>query len=97
VAGNRNQWRLLGIALVAIGIIVTFRPRISEFLAVDSCLDEHGSYDYAQGRCDYTNNHPYVPWSERSHGNAPILQGLAFFLGGAVLVFGRFRVGRKSS
>jgi drug/metabolite transporter (DMT)-like permease len=95
MAGNQNQWCFLGIALIAVGVVVALRPRLSEFLAVDRCLDEGGSYDYAQGRCDRATNHPYVPWSERSSGSAPTLRGLVFLLGGAlVLAFGRWRTGR---
>jgi hypothetical protein len=98
MASNRNRWRLIGAALIAVGIGVAVRPTISEFLAVDRCLDEGGSYDYAQGRCDREANHPYVRWSERSNGRAPTLEGLAFVLGGAlVLVFGRSRTGRERS
>jgi hypothetical protein len=65
---------------------------------VDSCLDHGGSYDYAMGSCDHAESHPYVPWSARSHGDAPMLQGLAFVLGGALaFAFGGTRIGRHSS
>jgi len=63
MAGNRSLWRFLGVALVTIGVLVTLRPRLSEFLVVESCLDHGGSYDYAKGWCDHAKNHPYVPWS----------------------------------
>jgi drug/metabolite transporter (DMT)-like permease len=98
MTGSRNLWRILGVALVAVGIVVALRPRISEFLVVVSCLDRGGSYDYATSSCDHAKNHPYVPWSARPHGDTPMLQGLAFGLGGAlVFVFGGTRIGRHSS
>jgi drug/metabolite transporter (DMT)-like permease len=98
MTGSRNLWRFLGVALVAVGIVLALRPRISEFLVVDSCLDHGGSYDYATGSCDHAKNYPYVPWSARSHGDTPMLQGLAFVLGGAlVFVLGGTRIGRHSS
>jgi hypothetical protein len=98
MAGNRNLWRFLGVALITIGIVVALRLRISEFLVVESCLDRGGSYDYSKGWYDHAKNHPYVPWSARSHGNTPMLQGLVFVLGGAfVLVFKGSRIGRHPS
>jgi hypothetical protein len=37
----------------------------SEFLDVDSCLDRGGSYDYAKNKCDFNENHPYIPYVGR--------------------------------
>jgi len=34
---------------------------VSELLAVDSCLDRGGSYDYAAGICDFQKSHAYAP------------------------------------
>jgi hypothetical protein len=50
------------------------------------------------GSCDHAKNHAYVPWSAHSHGDTPMLQGLAIVLGGAlVFVFRGTRIGRHSS
>jgi hypothetical protein len=38
---------------------------VSEFVAVDRCLDSGGSYDYVRGECDDRENHPYIPFRER--------------------------------
>lgn len=40
----------------------------SEWLAGDRCLDSGGSFDYHAMRCDYTANHPYVPFEQRHVG-----------------------------
>ena len=36
-----------------------------EFLAVDSALDSGASYDYIAGKADYSQNHPYIPFTSR--------------------------------
>ena len=40
---------------------------VREFLAVDFALDSGASYDYRTGRADFTQSHPYIPFTER-HG-----------------------------
>src|SRR6267143_1169202 len=54
-----------------------------EFLAVDSCLDSSGSFDYAAMACDHMQNHPYIPYSHRH----PAIPRIAVFAG-TVAVFG---------
>jgi len=53
----------LAIFLLPLGFLVTNYG--SEFLAVDSCLNSGGSYDYDNNRCDRKENHPYIPYSNR--------------------------------
>ena len=43
-----------------------------EFLAVDSCLDNSGSFNYAAMTCDQVQNHPYIPYSQRHPATFPI-------------------------
>ena len=43
-----------------------------EFLAVDSCLDNSGSFDYAAMTCDHAQNHPYIPYSQWHPDTFPI-------------------------
>ena len=38
---------------------------VSEFLAVDSCLDSGGSFDYSRSTCDREQNHPFVAYAYR--------------------------------
>lgn len=38
---------------------------IRESVALDSCLDAGGSYDYAAARCDHERNHTASPFAER--------------------------------
>lgn len=49
----------------------------AEHLAVDSCLDYGGSYDYIVGACDLIESHPYLPILHR-HGFR--IAGFAVFL-----------------
>jgi hypothetical protein len=63
---------------------------ISTFLAVDSCLDAGGSFDYTSHECDFESSHPYVPENHSTR------LGLAFGLaltGVAVTIVGRYRRG----
>ena len=60
-----------------------------EFLAVDSCLDSSGSFDYVTTTCDHTESHPYSPYSQR-HSGAPAMAVLAGSLAVCGLVGFRF-------
>lgn len=56
-----------------------------EFLAVDSCLDSGGSYDYDNNKCDKKADHPYMQYSTRKKAlilscTSLSLIGLASFL-----------------
>ena len=53
-----------------------------EFLAVDSCLDSGGSYDYEKYECDKMENHPYTAYPKRK--KALISTCLTLSLGGLV-------------
>jgi hypothetical protein len=41
---------ILAATVIALAVLL---PGVRDFLAVDSCLDAGGVYDYAQGRCRY--------------------------------------------
>lgn len=43
---------LFGVALMLIAAALVWSP-ISTFLAVDSCLDAGGSFNYASHECDF--------------------------------------------
>jgi len=43
-----------------------------EFLAVDSCLDSSGSFDYTTMACDHVQNHSYVPYRRRHPAAFPL-------------------------
>ena len=38
---------------------------VSEFVAVDKCLDRGGSFDYLERTCDFTASHELVPFAGR--------------------------------
>ena len=38
---------------------------LREFVAVDSCLDSGGSFDYMHSACDHEANHPFVAYRDR--------------------------------
>jgi hypothetical protein len=58
-------WIILAVLLAApLALAATYAR---EFLAVDAALDAGASYDYRDGRADFTQSHPYIPFSSR-HG-----------------------------
>ena len=79
-AGGRTLWSMKAriiivtavLALIAAGVVLW--PSVHEFLAVDTCLDRSGSYDYVNHRCDHERSHPHgnslthVPPEEDSRG-----------------------------
>ena len=54
-----------------------------EFVAVDSCLDNSGSFDYVTMTCDHAEDHPIIPYSQR-HPMVPAIGILA----GSLIVCG---------
>ena len=60
-----------------------------EFLAVDSCLDNSGSFDYVTMTCDHTEDHPIIRYSQR-HPMVPAIEILAVSLTVCGLVGLRF-------
>jgi len=56
---SRSSARLIGISLLLAAALVVSSP-LRRFLAVESCLDASGSYDYELGQCDFQNSHPYL-------------------------------------
>jgi hypothetical protein len=51
---------------------------IQEILVVDSVLDAGASYDFTNGRADFTQNHPYIPFWERN-STLLLVSGLSLF------------------
>ncbi len=75
--------RLLGTALLLVSIVIvtaSARTYISETIAVDSCLDSGGSFNYDTMQCDHRTNHPYVPFERRHPGMMRSLRIRASFL-----------------
>lgn len=55
--------------LVILGMVllgVTSARYAREVLAVDSCLDSGGSFDYSTATCDHQQSHPYLAYSHRN-------------------------------
>jgi len=49
-----------GVALIVLGGALAVWPALGyvrEFVAVDTCLDAGGSFDYTHSRCDHVENH----------------------------------------
>jgi hypothetical protein len=57
----------------------------AEFLAVDSCLDSGGSYDYDKNKCDKKDKHEYSPYSQRKQDLILTCVGLSLL--GSVVLF----------
>lgn len=84
---SRTSIRLSGIALLLVTGAAAFVP-LRTFLAVDSCLDAGGSFDYSKGRCDFQMSHPH----ESHLLSSPVTLGVgALFAlaGGLLVVFSR--------
>jgi hypothetical protein len=65
----------IGVLLLAVGflgIAIAAVPYTREFLAVDSCLDGGGSFDYAVAVCDHAANHPHVLFATRHPSAIPV-------------------------
>jgi hypothetical protein len=74
------------LVLIVLGGALALWPALGyvrEFVAVDSCLDAGGSFDYAHSRCDRAEPHPFVAYSER-HPNSLRIPAV----GGVVLATG---------
>lgn len=84
---SRRSIRLSGVALLLVAAALVILP-MRTFLAVDSCLDAGGSFDYSKAQCDPQNSHPY----ERPALSGPLVLGIgALFAltGGVLVVFSR--------
>jgi hypothetical protein len=77
--------------LIVLGGALALWPALGyvrEFVAVDSCLDAGGSFDYAQSRCDRAETHRFVAYSERhpnsvriaAAGGVALATGIVMFL-----------------
>ena len=81
---------LLGLAVICAVMSIREGIRyVSEWSAVDSCLDSGGSFDYVNMKCDHTSNHPFVPFKQRHPvagwigfvtGLIAVLAALTFYL-----------------
>jgi hypothetical protein len=78
---------LLGAALMLVAVALV-GSAIYTFLGVDTCIDQGGSFNYADGVCDFDNSHPYVPPNDIAQLGAAVLFGVA---GSVVLVIARYR------
>ena len=79
----------IGLLLFALGLVVAGAvalPYARESLAVDSCLDTGGSFNYDVGVCDHNQNHPYVPFTARhTHAVPTLLTSFALVVLGQLL------------
>jgi hypothetical protein len=56
---------IISLALFLLPLTYLGKDAASEFLAVDSCLDSGGSYDYNKKGCDKKGNYIYIPYGKR--------------------------------
>jgi len=80
----------IAIFLLPLGVLIIDYG--SEFLAVDSCLDSGGSYNYYENSCDHENNHPYSTYLTRKRGLIIIFSSLSVI---GLVVFGRLQDNKK--
>ena len=57
---TRRRILAIGAVFYVLAIALAWHP-VSNALAIDSCLDSGGSFDYAAGVCDLRISHPYQP------------------------------------
>ncbi|MBH0184858.1 MAG: hypothetical protein HP477_05400 [Nitrospira sp.] len=81
---DRSLPRLLVGGLAVVSTVVLVWALVAEFLAVDTCLDAGGSFDYMRSACDLEQNHPYIPVMERQ--GFRVAGSFALTLFGLVLV-----------
>lgn len=55
-----SRWFLPAGALAA-AVLIGNSPRLRIWLAIDTCLDRGGSFNYVAAACDFQRNHPYRP------------------------------------
>ena len=64
------------LALVGIAVLMFVAvPFAREFIRVDVCLDGGGSYNYIDAACDHSENHQYLPYTQRH----PLAASVALF------------------
>ena len=80
-----NRGGLLALVGLVVLLFVVV-PYVREFIQADGCLDEGGSYDYADRACDHSTNHPYSPYTQRHPLTASLaLLGLGLTAAGIVI------------
>ena len=84
-----NNLAMIGssIVLVIAGVFLAWPP-LAEFLAVDSCLDMGGSFDYDKSICDFRVNHPYQPYP---HVPYSIAAAIIIGIGVILVLSGNYR------
>ncbi len=87
-----HNLRIAAATLILFGVFLALQP-ISYARQIDSCLDDGGSFDYENHRCDFNVNHPAGSAASRSF----IYYGLALvsFAGGLKLVGAASRRARR--
>ncbi len=87
-----HNLRIAAATLILFGVFLALQP-ISYARQIDSCLDDGGSFDYENHRCDFNVNHPAGSAASRYF----IYYGLALvsFAGGLKLVGAASRRARR--
>lgn len=61
-----NYWLLAAAVSLLFGCLWLALPMADEFVAINSCLDSGGSFDYVRSVCDHSRSHPYMGLGWRS-------------------------------
>jgi hypothetical protein len=78
-------WPLIGTLLLVFATAV-LAPLVWAFFASGDCVSSGGSYDYLAGRCDFSQNHPFIP----------LYRTWSFWLASAAGLTGFWAIGRRS-
>jgi len=88
---------MIRIILIILALIAPIRAGwiyAGEAMVIDSCLNKGGSYDYQNMRCDFEQNHQFIPFSKR-HPNHFRNSGIWFGAFSLVLI-GTFIIKKKA-
>ena len=57
----KHLWPFIGVLLLLGGAVLLW-PLVSAFFASGDCVSSGGSYDYLAHRCDFSQNHSFIPF-----------------------------------
>ena len=61
----KRKWPVLVLVISGSAAVLIAVQFAHESLAVDTCLDRGGSFDYVNTICDYDVSHPFIAYSAR--------------------------------
>ena len=82
----QHSWILVGIGLLVVTAVLA-SSLVFSFFASSECVSSGGSYDYLANRCDFSQNHAFIPF----------YRTWSFWLAAVFCAAGLWAVGRGAS